>query len=84
MPRPVGVSSYHLRLTSTWWVWTSKTNWSLGQCSSKALGSSTSSAVDLVAIAEDLVEGQQRGGHAAAAAEEVAPGAALPLGRLAR
>ena len=33
--------------------------------------------VDLVAVAEDLVEGQQRGGHAAAAAEEVAPRAAL-------
>ena len=34
---------------------------------------------DLVAVAEDLVEREQRGGHAAAAAEEVAPGQPLAL-----
>ena len=73
---PCGVSSYHLRLTSTWCVWTSKMNWSLGHFSSNAFGSSTSAALDLVALAEDLVEGQQGGGHAAAGAEEVARGSA--------
>ncbi len=38
--------------------------------------------LDLIAITEDLVESQQGSGHAAAASEEVAPGAALTLGRL--
>ena len=57
----------------------SKTNWSLGQCSSNALRVIDLVGVDLVAVAEDLVEGQQRRGHAAAAAEEVAAGPALPL-----
>ena len=76
-----GVSSYHLRLTSTWCVCTSKMNWSLGHFSSKALRVVDLGGVDVVAVAEDLVEGQQRGGHAAAGAEEVAAGQALPAAR---
>ncbi|MEJ7640475.1 MAG: hypothetical protein WKF75_21525 [Singulisphaera sp.] len=52
-------------------------NWSLGHFSSKArvvdLG-----GLDVIAVAEDLVEGQQRGGHPAAGAEHVAPGPPLP------
>ncbi len=37
---------------------------------------------DLIAVAEDLVERQEGGGHAAAAPEEIAPRSALPPRRL--
>ena len=57
-------------------------NWSLGHFSSNACGILDLLGLDLIAIAEDLVEGQQGSRHAAAAAEEVAPGAALTPGRL--
>ena len=57
-------------------------NWSLGHFSSNAFWSSISAALDLVAVAEHLVEREQRRGQAAAAAEEVAAADALALGGL--
>src|SRR5205814_9958644 len=38
---PSSVPSYHLRLISTWWVCTSKMNWSLGHFSANADRKST-------------------------------------------
>jgi hypothetical protein len=52
----------------------------LGPAFLKCLGVFDFVGFDLIAIAEDLVQGQERRSHPAAAPEEVAPGTPLPLG----
>ena len=84
MARPSGVSSYHLLADVDVVGLHVEDELVLGPLLLERLRVLDLVGGDLVAVAEDLVEGQQRRGHAAAGAEEVAAGSALAAGGRAR
>ena len=69
MPRPVGVSSYHFLADVDVVGLNVEDELILGPMFLEGLGVVDLLGVDLVAVAEDLVESHERGGHAAAASQ---------------